>query len=163
MTAQTLTLADFLAARFDEDEAVARAAIDPDRPGTHWQWINSDTDTPVEAPTWEDNPSLRTVEEYPTRSVGDLPAFVINHAEADEPRALPHIARHDPARVLAECEAKRRIVERETERTRRIWRLRVDEHRRTWEQWQAEWPPDTLRDLALPYADHPDWREEWRA
>jgi hypothetical protein len=22
---------------------------------------------------------------------------------------------------------------------------------------------DTLRDLALPYADHPDYRDEWRA
>ena len=44
-----------------------------------------------------------------------------------------------PERILAECEAKRRIVER--------WR---------------ELHPDVLRLLALPYADHADYQQEWR-
>ena len=63
-------------------------------------------------------------------------------------------------RQLAECEAKRRIVER---------------HRGF--GFDEEWAPEgycgecegtlsspcaTLRLLALPYADHPDYREEWR-
>jgi hypothetical protein len=26
----------------------------------------------------------------------------------------------------------------------------------------VEWPCDTVLALALPYADHPDYREEWR-
>lgn len=47
----------------------------------------------------------------------------------------------DRARVLAECEAKRRIVE--------------------WDEVQLEEHP-VLRFLALPYADHPDYREEWK-
>lgn len=58
-----------------------------------------------------------------------------------------------PERVLAECEAKRRIVE-----AHRAW----DEN-----EWQS--PPyfsapmdEVLALLALPYADHPDYREEWR-
>lgn len=51
---------------------------------------------------------------------------------------LAHTDRHDPHRVLAECEAKRRIV---------------------------NIVPDlqgVLGALALPYANHPDFREEWR-
>jgi len=58
---------------------------------------------------------------------------------------------YDPARVLGECEAKRRIVE-----------------------WCGSDPGELepgingladmiLRDLASVYADHPDCREEWRA
>lgn len=43
----------------------------------------------------------------------------------------------DPIRVLAECEAKRRIVE-----------------------WLPEWT--VLRLLALPYVGHPHYDEEWR-
>lgn len=57
-----------------------------------------------------------------------------------------HIARHSPARVLAECVAKRRIVEH------------VEPDPLTLS------PGDdyVLRLLAQVYADHPDYREEWR-
>lgn len=51
-----------------------------------------------------------------------------------------HVARHDPARVLAECRAKRRLVE-ELGAFRRGAALRL---------------------LAMPYADHPDYRQEWK-
>jgi hypothetical protein len=50
------------------------------------------------------------------------------------------IARWDPARVLAECAAKRRIVE-----------MYAGQHGQ----------PYVLHFLALPYADHPDYRQEW--
>ena len=53
-----------------------------------------------------------------------------------------------PARVLAECEAKRRIVEREP-----LWNDPPE---------VRELYDDTLRDLAAIYADHPDYDEEWR-
>ena len=52
----------------------------------------------------------------------------------------------NPARVLAECEAKRRIVEH----------CDFDHLAR------SPGDPYVLRLLALPYADHPDYREEWR-
>jgi len=54
---------------------------------------------------------------------------------------LTHVTRHDPARVLAECEAKRLLVE-----------------------WLAMEPREdqALAFLALPYADHPDYDEAWR-
>lgn len=54
------------------------------------------------------------------------------------------------ARVLSECEAKRRIVEAAT------WEMK-DGSRVAYELDE-----DTLRLLALPYADHPDYRDEWR-
>lgn len=153
-----MTITEFLLARIAEDEALAREAIDPARPGTHWHWVNRETDEPVDRPTWEDPASLRTVEEFPTTSgVGDLPAFPIDYVEADETRALPHIARHDPARVLAECEAKRRIIE---------WCDRLD-------TIESSGPHDDLLYVRIPasamrlalasvYADHPDCRDEWR-
>lgn len=54
-----------------------------------------------------------------------------------------HIARHDPARVLAECEAKRRIVEWASDG-----------------EGEFHWST-VLAPLAAVYADHPDYREEW--
>ena len=83
-----------------------------------------------------------------------------------------HMTRHDPARVLAECEAKRRIVE---------------EHTPIPEAYPARsypdgvvplcceicsghgeypelggWPCMTVKLLALPGADHPDSDPSWR-
>lgn len=63
-----------------------------------------------------------------------------------------HIARHDPARVLAECEAKRRIVES-------CQRLEEQSLDGAW--WIVEQDAILLA-LALPYADHADYREEWK-
>lgn len=94
----------------------------------------------------------------------------INH------EARTHIVRWHPARVLAECEAKRQIVEL---------------HASTGDKWEAAcvvcavevadyasdgqggesydprlshaaWPCATLRHLAAVYSDHSDYRDEWR-
>lgn len=54
---------------------------------------------------------------------------------------------YDPARVLAECEAKRRIVN--------VARY-ADEGSAGWGFRRI------LGDLAAVYGDHPDHREEWR-
>ncbi|WP_328941506.1 DUF6221 family protein [Streptomyces sp. NBC_00250] len=74
-----------------------------------------------------------------------------------------HIARHNPARVLAEVDAKRRILDEV-----------VPEMDGMTDQIHSEWgvgpiDPSTyeslvlLRLLALPYASHPDYRDEWRS
>ena len=73
---------------------------------------------------------------------------------------------HRRARVLAECESKRRIVA-----LHRLWR--VPESNDDWlggckvctdgGPVAQGWPCDTLRALVLPYATHPDFREEWGA
>ena len=61
---------------------------------------------------------------------------------------VDHIARHDPVRVLAYCAATRRLVR---------WVL-------AWPMRSA--PPSSidgvLETLALPYADRPGYRSEWR-
>lgn len=60
----------------------------------------------------------------------------------------------DPARVLAECEAKRRIVD-----AYQRWDANQD---RSPDYWAAPMG-DVLDALASVYADHPDYRPEWRA
>ncbi|MER5889755.1 DUF6221 family protein [Streptomyces sp. NPDC001941] len=52
------------------------------------------------------------------------------------PTIAQHIALHDPARTLRDIEAKRRVLTRHA---------------------HDPWPCDDLRDLAAPYADHPDF------
>jgi hypothetical protein len=84
-----------------------------------------------------------------------------------------HIAHWDPDRVLAECEAKRRIIERHKPNPGGFIVTNVNKgegHRAPlctvcvvdrddyWENWTMEpWPCPTLRDLGEVYADHPDY------
>jgi len=76
------------------------------------------------------------------------------------PELADHIARHGPARVLAECEAKRRIVEEHAP-----W---LDVGKSTCPRCRGAAnravpaPCPTLRALASVYANHPDYRQEWR-
>lgn len=65
-----------------------------------------------------------------------------------------HIARHDPARVLAEVDAKRRIIA-EYERF-------AAERRRMMGGWDPGDVSPILAALALPYADQPGYRQEWK-
>lgn len=56
------------------------------------------------------------------------------------------------ARVLAECEAKRRIVDRYSDDA-------------IWPDYQGGYESateDAVRDLAAVYADHPDYDDAWR-
>lgn len=62
-------------------------------------------------------------------------------------------------RVLAECEAKRRVVG--------LWDLRMSEPEPGFPSEPlggqgAEVYYDALKALALPYVDHPEFREEWK-
>ena len=119
-------LVGFLRAQLDEDERVAREA-------------GSRSLTWPVGGTWY----LEGVEH---NVVGDEEAFC-------HPHNVEHIARQDPARVLADVDAKRRIL---------------DEHEPGSDPCDAHDASlrtiecDTIRLLALPYADHPDYREEWR-
>lgn len=65
-------------------------------------------------------------------------------------------------RVLAECEAKRRIVELH-DSFYGVCQACIGSPPRVGDVVKpALWPCTTLRLLALPFADHPDYREEWR-
>lgn len=129
-----MTLIEFLLARIGEDEAAAFEARTYVR--GHWRM----------------NDEMVTAGERHVAQVREL-------------TTVEHIARHDPARVLAECEAKRRIVERAGAESL------CDEHRRVRDSGCGECIAAeavdiadvlVLLDLAAVYADHPDYRDEWR-
>lgn len=112
-----MTIEEFIEARIAEDEAIARGAINPNRPGTNWRWETTHDGTPVpdgeESQPLDDGHhlSLRTLEEFPLSwdPTSTLPAVIVG-ADGGFPGGLRHIARHDPARVLRQCAALRRIV-----------------------------------------------------
>lgn len=74
-----------------------------------------------------------------------------------------HIARHDPARVLAECEAKRRIVDAYSQakrlRSGDIEGLTDLDHARLGGEYVALHA--AVVRLAAVYADHPDYDQAW--
>lgn len=94
-------------------------------------------------------------------TVADLPGYGAPHD-----RAAEHVARHDPARVLAECSARRRLVLacRDLGPDRAFLGARPE--------GLADFPlaptnqhqlaAVTLALLALSYADHPEYRQGWR-
>ena len=113
-----MTITEFLLARIAEDEADAHAATS----------VGFD-------PDWTSRPDLTgqpiMAGKYRIATCGES--------------VMAHIARHDPARALAECEAKRRIVS-------------LDDL----DGGQDDGHVHALRCLASVYADHPDFRDEWR-
>ena len=136
-----MTLTDFLLARIDEDEAVALNALHPDAKGIPGEWV-----TEHYGSQYHDEPDRCHIAED---RAGHY--WTVAH-EVSIPNA-EHMARHDPARVLAECEVKRRIVDlaREARETDGAGYATADAYMR-----------DVLRLLALPYAEHPDYRDEWK-
>jgi len=151
-------LTDFLMARIAEDEALAREVKTADFPSP---WTCD-----VYAPSVTDDAFLRDADG------GAI--FESEWSATSDRRVVAHIARHDPTRVLAECEAKRRIVALfEEERERR------DIYNRDYDSGEYDFNENDLRArlasnahcrgleeamlaLALPYANHPDYDEAWR-
>ncbi len=93
-------------------KAVALAAT----PGP-WHWVNPENDKPRRPGEWR--ASLRTIEEFPTRSVGPLPHFIlaaeeISSSDDKMEENAAFIAAANPAAVLeliAEVERLSAIVE----------------------------------------------------
>jgi len=79
-------------------------------------------------------------------------------AAAAAERAHPGMNEYDddtynsPARVLADVEAKRRIV------ARMVAQIRLGRQAHGWDNWE-DMARRTLQDLASVYADHPDYDE----
>ena len=88
---------------------------------------------------------------------------------APSPEQATHIARHDPAHVLAEADAKREITDLHRPEITDyvdgagIESASVDCLTCDTRGSSNTWPCKTVRLLALPYADHPDYRDEWRS
>jgi len=123
------TLTEFLLARIAEDEQAANEA----------------TDGP-----WRYDPTkVNAIDRGEAVFAGETGANATTIASTGPPYDMQsmfdavHIARHDPARVLAECEAKRAIVF-------------LSEHG-CGDDYQR-----VQQALALPYADRPGYRLEWK-
>ncbi|WP_369387621.1 DUF6221 family protein [Streptomyces sp. CG1] len=130
------TLEQFLRARYEEEERVARDAI-AGAPGAVWGVMADDIEQVL---TSQDRGTTHT----PMVQFG-----------ADDPvRLLTHVARHDPARVLRELEAKLALLEEH--RTRDGGGCRTCR-----EEAGPRSPCTTLRLLAVP-SDHPGYDDSWR-
>lgn len=139
----TLTLSAFLLQRIADDEAAARAAAHG-RSGRWASWNRS----------WDTERNRDLVDEGEGERMACLPM------DLDE-----HIARHDPARVLAQCEALRAVVERADVECV----CTTHGHDRADDCAQcvacnavATADGYVLADLAGIWSDHPDYRDEWR-
>ncbi|NKR75810.1 hypothetical protein GS492_25035 [Rhodococcus hoagii] len=121
----------FLRARLDEDGEAARDAAG-------WDPTGSVRDTGL----WR-REGINSVTDSSDRLVlyGDGPAPYGAQAE--------HIARHDPARVLREVEAKRRILDLAGEISRSGAEFAEQDYR------------TVTRALAAVYSDHPDYQPHW--
>jgi hypothetical protein len=126
----------FLLARIAEDEALAREAAAQGRVGQTWY---------AETITRTSRPGERAAAVVVAENGGDL-----WDCEGSPDRAMAlahaaHIARWDPARVLEDCEAKRRVI------------AEIADHGRL----SYDYKRLMLETLAQPYAEHPDFREDW--
>lgn len=201
----TTDLIAFIEARLAEDELWAKAASAGREPedgtvpgGVHWTWAVGDQWQPVEPDPlepymgghggeWSQPVVLRTVEEWQLDWGGPDNTLPLKVAESEELRTADgaHIARHDPARVLREVEAKRRLLALHPHH-RYVEPLDAasvheEDHRPAFdespryvgctschynsrhEECYPSWWCEHVRLLALPYAEHPDYRQEWSA
>lgn len=146
-------LIEFLKARLDEREALARAA----NPGP-WTLRRG---TGTRGDDWADV----YARPEPDADEDDYPPCVIETEGGANPPNLvdaEHIAANDPAYVLADVAAKRQIVAMcefllETREVQEAAGELSD-----YSLGRAHAGGGVLRRLALPFAEHPDYREEWR-
>lgn len=150
----------WLRAQLDDDERVARAAA----AGGRWSYSKGDS---VGAWTlYDEHWSIASMTVYDTEAYNyseRMPA--VRHPGYIDPDAIGgHMALHDPTRVLAEVDAKRRILDQVVDEATGL-DMQVDGEFRVGSRDDVAEPylGDVLtRLLALPYADRPGYREEWR-
>lgn len=124
----TETLTDWLLRQVADDQAEAEAAY-----GDVW---------------WSDDAFVYTDDEG-ADAEPTVHMYVNGGIYANQRRTAAYIARHDPARVLAACDAKRRII------------IRCSETQLSRSEVAVHLANETMRDLAREYADRPGY-EEWR-
>lgn len=140
-------LAQWLGTQFDEDERIAREAT----PGP---WRAHDTHLgqygyAATVLSGEGNDTnLRAWFPSMSQQPWDEARNVWNDAE--------HVARHDPARVLREIEAQRRLL------AAYVQVAANDVNEVEYAHGYANALGEAVRLLALPFADRPGYRESWR-
>jgi hypothetical protein len=119
-----MTLVEFLQARLSEDELIALAAVDG-------------------SPQWRSS--------YDYRDVKDEQGHYVVQADARHPSVeqAAHMARHSPARVLADVAAKRAVI------------ADYLRHEATGDLLARGVVEDILRGLCSVHAEHPDYNTSW--
>lgn len=139
-------LVRWLGKQLDADERIARAVEDRSAP---WdgQWMA------------DGNSAVRTYNGH---------VLFYRHGSGPlKPGLTDHVAEWDPARVLRETDAKRRLLDEHKPGSPK-GRPTMERHCLTcttaqaWDEKANEANCLTLRVLALPYSDRPGYREEWR-
>lgn len=159
------SIVEFLRARLDEDEATAKAARGDDGRLGHGFEVREDWGRWALLRRYG---SLDVVDEDGNQVTFDQEGLSDSVAS---PAIGEHIARHDPARVLREVQAKRRIVDACEECRSSVmayrsprWRDAMNEQdKHEWRKAEARYrvAEDACRALASVYADHPDFDPEW--
>ncbi|WP_052372160.1 DUF6221 family protein [Nocardia otitidiscaviarum] len=140
-----MTIEEFIAARLAEDEQIARDAVSG-ADGSDWHYGTAEYADPGQG--WVHNfagvvlTSERNGEGAVGRPVGE------------------HMARHDPARVLRQCAALRRVAELHPRGGGEgFWHC---ETCHDYERHDAErWPCETISTLATVWELHPDYDPSW--
>lgn len=160
-----MTLIEFLLARLAEDESVAQAAT----PGP-WEWECAQT----AGDEWGHQGHRPGDLVSQTARVISSWGYDADRVVVDNGADATHIARWDSARVLAEVEAKRRIVANHEPYPKVNGCCLEHSGFEPFEYMdcnvccEASQYADsggyclTLRAVALPYADHADYQKEWR-
>jgi hypothetical protein len=138
-------LVEFLRAALDEDERVARAAT-----RGPWRVSVEGSEGSYISPDYGD---IRTK----SRFIG----IANGRVQPEDGRNAVHIARHDPARVLAEVAAKRAIVDRYEVLLAYAARPYDDHPDPSRRAGYLHALVVVMEGLAQPYAGRPGWREEW--
>jgi hypothetical protein len=140
-----MDLVQFLRDRYKEAAAKAESA----REGGEGRWGQGDA------------------ERHPGRIEDERGEPVVYDEGSPSEAQAAHIVENDPARVLADIEAKRQIIE--LHKSAKLSYLPSRERgcvtcstAQTWDAQANEANCQTLRLLAAPYGDHPDYRDEWR-
>jgi len=173
-----MNIVEFLTARLDEDQAGVLATTPVPLPG-RWKVArdkHADDDAPLQLIQGED-PDDPASEEYSSIEVIAYCAYWQAEAEAN----LRHIARHDPARVLAEVKAKRAIMALHGLETLELPPAPYElpegftgefvghcgtcsevDYPEGLNTYYEPWPCPSLRILASIYDQHPDYDKAWR-
>lgn len=142
-----MTIVEFVLARVDEDEKVARTV---------------------------GNLRAVSITGFPGRYIMDLDTGAREEVSIDLLRAglierwHTHAANHPPSRTLAECQAKRAIVARHVPSESKYpspsgsrCDACSDTQHDGWWYEETPWPCPTLRYLAAVHSEHPDYQPEW--
>ncbi|MGW9058885.1 DUF6221 family protein [Streptomyces sp. NPDC055733] len=133
----------WLRAQLDEDERTARAACEYAE--AEWR-LDEDGETVL---WWPPEPHIAEKErEKGLPVVSDR--WRGQTIESGGVHLAPHIALHDPARVLREIDAKRRTL------------IRCEEAFLSANPMLVHFAKQTAWEMAQPYVDRPGYRADWR-